>query len=157
MNPHEANGYHAWVEMLLRWIVGMAFVVASLHKVSNPAAFAQVVYSYNLFPVDAINLIAIVMPFIELTAGLALVAGVYPRAAAAIVSALLVAFALIITINLLRGHDFDCGCFPSLITRLYADSPVNMLIRNGILLACCLPVMFYHHRRRGVLGKTVKT
>jgi uncharacterized membrane protein YphA (DoxX/SURF4 family) len=140
--------------MLLRWGVGLVFVAASLHKIHNPAAFAQIVYGYDVFPVATINLIAIVMPFIEFTTGLALIAGVYPRAAAAIVNALLVSFALVITFNLLRGHEFDCGCFPTFINRLYADSPVIMLVRNLILLACSLPVMRYRHRRRGVVLKT---
>jgi uncharacterized membrane protein YphA (DoxX/SURF4 family) len=157
LNPHEAFGRYAWLEMLLRWIVGLAFVLASLHKIANPAAFAQIVYSYDLFPVFAINLIAIVMPFVEFTAGLALMVGIYPRAAAALVNLLLMTFALIIAYNLLRGHEFDCGCFPTFISRLYADSPVNMLIRNGILLACSLPVLFYRHRRHGVFLKTPNT
>lgn len=157
MKPHEPFGRYAWGEMLLRWIVGLAFVVASLHKIAHPAAFAQIVYSYDLFPVFSINLITIVMPFIELTTGLALITGIYPRAAAAIINVLLIAFALIIIFNLLRGHDFDCGCFPSFITRLYAGSPLNMLVRNAILMAGSLPVMFYHRRRHGILFKTAET
>lgn len=157
MKHNEPFSRYAWMELMLRWIVGLAFIVASLHKIANPAGFAQVVYSYNLFPGFSVNLIAIVMPFIELTTGLALITGIYPRAAAAVVTALLIAFALVIAFNLLRGHTFDCGCFPTFITRLYADAPVNMLIRNGILLACCLPVVFYRHRRRGVLFQTAGT
>ena len=153
MKPDEPIGRLAWFELLLRWIVGLAFVGASVHKIANPAAFAQIVYSYDLFPAFAINLIAIVMPFVELIIGLALMAGIYHRAAAAIVNGLLVAFAAIITINLVRGHDFDCGCFPTFISRLYADSPETMLVRNAILLACSLPVMLYRGRRRGVLFK----
>ena len=113
-------------------------------------AFAQIVYSYHLFPDFSVNLIAIVMPFIEITTGLALITGIYPRAAAAIVNVLLVVFMLIVAINVVRGHEFDCGCFPTFITRLYTDSPVNMLVRNTILLACSLPVMFYRRRRRGI-------
>ena len=140
--------------MLCRWIVGLAFIVASLHKIAHPAAFAQVVYSYDLFPAFTINLVAIVLPFVELVAGLALMTAIYPRAAAGIVSALLVAFALVITINILRGHNFDCGCFPTLITRLYTDTPASMLVRDAILLVAALPVAFYRHRRRGVVFKS---
>jgi hypothetical protein len=142
--------------MLCRWIVGIAFIVASLHKIAHPAAFAQIVYSYDLFPAFTINLVAIILPYVELVAGLALMTAVYPRAAAGIVSALLVAFALIITINLLRGHNFDCGCFPTVITRLYADTPVSMLVRDAVLLAATLPVAFYRHQRRGVVFKSAR-
>ncbi len=146
----------AWIEMLCRWIVGMAFIVASLHKIAHPAAFAQVVYSYDLFPALTINLVAIILPFVELVAGLALMTAVYPRAAAGIVSALLVAFALAITINLLRGHNFDCGCFPTFITRLYTDTPASMLARDAVLLMGALPIIFYRHRRRGAFFKSVR-
>ena len=154
MRPNEAFGRLAWMELLLRWSVGLAFVLASIHKIVHPGAFAQIVYSYQLFPAYTINLIAIVMPFVELVTGLALLTGVYPRAAATIVNGLLVAFMVIIAVNLMRGHDFDCGCFPTFITRLYADSPVNMLIRNAVLLACSLPVMLYRRRRRGIFFST---
>ncbi len=154
MKPHEAFGRLAWIELLLRWSIGLAFVLASIHKIAHPGDFAQIVYSYQLFPADTINLIAIVMPFVELITGLALLAGVYPRAAATIVNGLLVAFMFIIAVNLMRGHNFDCGCFPTFISRLYTDSPVNMLIRNAVLLACSLPVMLYRHRRRGIFFST---
>ncbi len=152
MTPPEPFGRLAWIELLARWVVGLAFVLASLHKILQPAVFAQIVYSYQLFPDFSINLIAIFVPFVELVAGLALVAGIYPRAAAAIVNALLVAFVLIIAFNLMRGHEFDCGCFPTFITRLYTDSPANMLIRNAVLLALSLPLALYRGRRRGLLN-----
>ena len=150
LKSHAPFGRLSWIELLLRWIVGLAFILASIHKIAQPAAFAQIVYSYHLFPDFSVNLIAIVMPFIELTTGLALVSGIYPRAAAAIVNVLLVVFMLIIAINLVRGHAFDCGCFPTFISRLYAESPVTMLVRNMVLLACGLPLMFYRRRRRGL-------
>ena len=151
----EPLGRLAWIELLARWVVGLLFVLASLHKILQPAVFAQIVYSYQLFPDFSINLIAIFLPFVELVAGLALIFGIYPRAAAAIVSALLVAFVLIIAFNLMRGHEFDCGCFPTFITRLFADSPLRMLVRNAVLLALSLPLAFYRGRRRGILFKPV--
>ena len=154
MAPLDTFGRLAWIELLARWVVGLLFIMASLHKILQPADFAQIVYSYQLFPAFSINLIAIFLPFVELVAGLALVFGIYPRAAAAIVNALLVAFMLIIAFNLVRGHEFDCGCFPTFITRLFAESPINMLIRNAVLLAFSLPLAFYRGRRRGVLFKT---
>ncbi|MDJ0722045.1 MAG: MauE/DoxX family redox-associated membrane protein [Desulfobacterales bacterium] len=154
MAPPEPLGRLAWIELLARWVVGLLFVLASLHKILQPAVFAQIVYSYQLFPDFSINLIAIFLPFVELVAGLALIFGIYPRAAAAIVNALLVAFMLIIAFNLMRGHEFDCGCFPTFVTRLFAESPISMLLRNVILLAFSLPLAFYRGRRRGVLFRT---
>ncbi len=154
MAPLDTFGRLAWIELLARWVVGLLFIMASLHKILQPADFAQIVYSYQLFPAFSINLIAIFLPFVELVAGLALVFGIYPRAAAAIVNALLASFMLIIAFNLMRGHEFDCGCFPTFITRLFADSPISMLVRNAVLLALSLPLVFYRGRRRGILFRT---
>ena len=67
-----------WIELAVRWILGVIFVYASYNKILAPAAFAKIIYGYDLFPAVFINLIAIIVPFLELFAGLALIIGVYP-------------------------------------------------------------------------------
>jgi putative oxidoreductase len=141
----RANG---WVDLWLRWLLGGLFVMASAHKIMDPAAFAKIVYGYDLFPAAAINLIAIIVPFIELTAGLALMIGLYPRAAAVILSGLLLAFILVIGINALRGHVFDCGCFSSGEAALWQNSPGWMLGRNLLLLLIGWRVAVFRGSRR---------
>ena len=86
LSQHPDAGWWAngWVDLALRWLLGGLFVLASAHKIMDPAAFAKIIFGYDLFPAAAINLIAIILPYIELTAGLALITGVYPRAAAVI-------------------------------------------------------------------------
>ena len=54
---------------------------------------------------------ALVLPWLEVFAGLALVLGIWRRTAAAIFGALLIVFVGAISINLARGHPIDCGCF----------------------------------------------
>lgn len=129
--PWPSNG---WLDLCFRWLLGGLFILASAHKIMDPAAFAKIVYGYDLFPAATINLIAILLPYIELTAGLALVTGVYPRAAAVILSGLLLGFILVIGINAARGHAFDCGCFASGEAALWEQSPGWMLARNTFLL-----------------------
>ena len=102
---------NSWIELAARWILGLTFIYASYHKILAPADIAKIVYGYDLFPNGAINLIAIVLPFIELIAGLALILGIYPRSAILIINGMLVAFIIVLSINLIRGHEFDCGCF----------------------------------------------
>ena len=55
---------NSWIELAARWILGLTFIYASYSKILAPADFAKIVYGYNLFPNGAINLIAIVLPFI---------------------------------------------------------------------------------------------
>ena len=55
-----------WLELATRLLLGVTFVYASYHKILAPAEFAKIVYGYGLFPHETINLIAIIIPFIEL-------------------------------------------------------------------------------------------
>ncbi len=127
--------------MVLRLILGMTFIVASVGKIGEPGKFATIIYGYYLFPGWMINLSAIVLPFVELVAGVALVAGVYPRSALMILNVLLLAFIGAIAINLLRGHQFDCGCF-SLASTDTAESAVWLLVRDLGLLVCGVYLWF---------------
>jgi uncharacterized membrane protein YphA (DoxX/SURF4 family) len=102
----QSIGNNSWIELAARWILGFTFIYASFHKIISPADFAKIVYGYGLFPEIFINLIAIILPFLELIAGLALIIGIYPRSAAVIINALLLAFIAVLAINLIRGHEF---------------------------------------------------
>jgi putative oxidoreductase len=137
---HTTN--NRWLELAARWILGLTFIYASFHKIVLPAEFAKIVYGYDLFPAVFINLIAIVVPFLELVTGLALVIGFYPRSAAIIISTLLLAYIIVVTINLIRGHEFDCGCFTSGQSGYISSSEIT-LVRNIIYFVLGMPVIFF--------------
>ena len=96
---------------LVRIALGVAFVYAALAKVPNMAAFAEDVANYRLVPAVAVPALASALVGLELLAGLALVVGLAPRGAAAVVSVLLATFVLALSQALVRGIDLDCGCF----------------------------------------------
>lgn len=100
-----------YMGLLLRLLVGLTFIYASYHKIIYPAEFAKVIYGYYLFPEFSINLIAIFLPYIELFAGIALIFNIYPKGAVIIINLMLTGFIIAISINLIRGHEFDCGCY----------------------------------------------
>ena len=150
-HPNTGWWTSGWLDLVLRFMLGGLFVLASIHKIADPAAFAKIVYGYDLFPTAAINLIAIILPFIELTAGLSLIAGIYPRAASVILSTLLVAFILAIGINAIRGHVFDCGCFATGEAAFWQNSPALMLMRNGLLLLVAWSTAVFPGRRVALL------
>jgi len=135
-----------YVELTVRWLIGMIFVYASFHKIADPSGFAKIIYGYGLFPNISVNLIAIAVPFIELTAGTALIAGVYPKSAALIISGLVVLFMIAVSANLIRGHEFDCGCFSSKAAT--SESAWISLIRNIGLLGMGVWVYRYPLSRR---------
>jgi len=69
------------------------------------------VYNYKIVPWSLINAMALIMPWIELLCGLALILGIWIGTARTIVGALLIIFVAAISYNLARGNAIDCGCF----------------------------------------------
>src|SRR6185503_3933045 len=102
---------HPWLTIRVQIALGAIFVVAALPKIIDPPSFAHMVYNYRILPAGLINIAAIVMPWLEILCGLALILGVWTKPARSIIAALLAVFMIAITINLMRGNAIDCGCF----------------------------------------------
>jgi hypothetical protein len=133
-----------------RWFLGVTFFYSAYHKIADPAAFAKIIYGYKLFPAVSVNLIAIVLPFLELFSALALFMGVYPRSAALIIKGMLLGFIFAISVNLIRGVKFDCGCF-SLGETGHTSSAVQLLVRDIFYFMLGLHLLFYQKKRRWCL------
>jgi uncharacterized membrane protein YphA (DoxX/SURF4 family) len=99
------------LQLAIRLLLGGFFVYASLDKIANPAAFAKIVYQWQvLSPVPA-NFLAVTLPWVEAFAGLLLIAGIWRREAASVIGLLLVMFLLAAGSVLARGIDVEnCGC-----------------------------------------------
>ena len=134
------------VELTVRQLLGMIFIYACFHKIADPSGFAKIIYGYGMFPNISVNLIAIVVPFIELTTGMALITGIYPKSAALITNGLVVSFIIALSVNLIRGHEFDCGCFSG--KSATPESAWISLIRNIGLLGMGVFIYRYPHSRR---------
>jgi putative oxidoreductase len=136
-----------WIEVAARWILGVTFVYASYNKILSPAVFAKIIYGYDLFPAVLINLIAIIVPFLELFSGLALIVGIYPRSATLIINGMLLAFIISLSINLIRGHEFNCGCF-SIYSSGQGTFTGLLIFRDFVLFALGLYIFFYRNARK---------
>ena len=100
------------VQLVLRLLLGAFFVYASLDKIASPAAFARIIYQWQVAGPLPSNLVAVTLPWVELTAGLMLILGVWRREAALVVALLLVVFLAAAGSVLARGIDVtNCGCF----------------------------------------------
>lgn len=110
MTPKEALA-SPWLTVRVQIALGLFFVVAALPKLVDPPSFAHMIYNYRLVPGAFVNVMALAMPWLELLTGLALVLGIWTRASAALVGALLLIFIAAISANLARGNAIDCGCF----------------------------------------------
>ena len=102
---------HPWLTIRVQLALGAIFIIAALPKIADPPSFAHMIYNYRILPGGLINISSLVMPWVELLCGIALVLGVWRRPALAIVTILLVMFLAAISFNLGRGNAIDCGCF----------------------------------------------
>lgn len=100
-----------WLTVRVQIALGVLFVAAALPKLVDPPSFAQMIYNYRLVPGGAINALALVMPWLEMLAGMALIFGIWRRSAAITIGGMLVIFIIAIGINLAREHPVNCGCF----------------------------------------------
>ena len=121
------------IEWGLRLFIGCTFIFASWHKIVSPDQFATILYGYAVFPRQFINVLAIVMPFVELVCGISLITGLLKRSSLLLINAMLIGFVFLISFNLIRGHGFDCGCF-SLGDSKGTWSSVWLLVRDLVML-----------------------
>ena len=119
-------------------MVGFIFIYASLDKIAAPAYFAGTIQNYQLLPDALINLVAIILPWLELICGVLLLTGIWHRSAALIVSFLMIAFIIAITSVIIRGLDIECGCFGS-------DTSANRtrIVEDIFFLTFSLQITFY--------------
>jgi uncharacterized membrane protein YphA (DoxX/SURF4 family) len=102
---------HPLLELALRVLLGGFFVFASLDKIWNPAAFARIVYQWQVAGPVPSNLVAVTLPWVELFAGLLLVLGAWRRESALVMALLLVVFLVAAASVMVRGIDVEnCGC-----------------------------------------------
>ena len=102
---------HIAVSLIFRVIVGIIFIFASIDKIQNPAIFSDIIDNYHATPVIFSNLIALIIPWIELIVGLCLIFGLFLAGSIFITSSLLAFFIIMLTQAILRGIDLHCGCF----------------------------------------------
>ena len=129
------------VAVLCRLIVGSVFIYASVDKLAEPAAFAQVIHNYRLVSYDVLHPMANLLPVLEVIVGICLVLGIRRRGAALLAAFLSMVFIGAIASALLRGLDISCGCF-------HTDGGhavgLSLLWRDALLLLACLPPLAAH-------------
>lgn len=97
--------------LLGRLVAGGVFVFAGVHKLLDPATFAQDIANYQAFPWWSWNLAAAVVPMAEILAGLAVLVDFKRRAGALLLGSLTIAFLGLILSVIVRDIDLSCGCF----------------------------------------------
>ncbi len=130
------------IVLILRLVLGVTFVYASLDKIAHPDQFAKIVYNYKILPDFLINVFAVTLPWVELLAGLFLIVGIFTESASLLISFLLVLFLIAISINVLRGVDLNCGCFST--DPAGKKEGISLLFKDFLFLFMGLMVFFFN-------------
>ncbi len=109
--------------LLARLIIGGFFIYMGIGKIQDPIAFLKQVNLYDWLPQAPPHLLngtAILLPWLEVVCGLALILGVYLRGAGAMIALMLMVFTPAIFLRAWGIHSadgtpfmeiaFDCGC-----------------------------------------------
>ncbi|MBI4764586.1 MAG: DoxX family membrane protein [Deltaproteobacteria bacterium] len=124
---------------MLRIYIGWIFIEASLSKIPDPALFAENVANYRLVPYYGLNLVAIVLPWLELVCGFYLIIGLRIKAATFVAGGLLFLFTIFVVVNIFRGVNMNCGCFDTV------EEPIGWtkVVTNMIWLSMTIQIFFF--------------
>ena len=106
--PIPSPVYH-----ISRILLGFIFVMASLDKLAMPWMFGRAVVAYELLtgPLGyLVSPVVIILPALELVAGILLIINRLVRPGALITLALNIFFIVIIFSAIARGMEVECGC-----------------------------------------------
>ncbi len=119
--------------LLLRVSLGGMFIFAASVKLSGPLDFSDSIKAFKILPDHLAQLATFAVPWIEMVCAVALILGVWSRAAAAVISALLLVFIAGIASVMWRGLNVHCGCFGKL--QPFCTGPLGAcnIIQNAIL------------------------
>jgi putative oxidoreductase len=112
LSPSRERALAAFV-LMARMGLGAMFIMSSLPKIRQPYMFLGNVYGYELVGPKLGVLVAMVLPWVELFAGVCLVGGVFVGGALLISMGMGAMFTFVLASALWRHLDISCGCFSS--------------------------------------------
>lgn len=101
------------LKLLARIMVAIVFLFFGVEKIAAPAKFAKEILNYGFFPLFSVNLIAIILPWIEVIVGFALLFGIRIKSSAFLSGMLMLGFIVAVGIAIAMGLDISCGCSAS--------------------------------------------
>lgn len=144
---------HNWLAIPCRIWVGLVYIFAAWYKIADPHAFGLNIATYQILPLKYINLMAIILPWLEIVTGVALILGLYTRASALCIIGMTVMFivALVIAINK-QIQMTSCGCFAPDAEAAMKTITWSYVYRDIGYLAASTYVALFDNGRLGLDG-----
>lgn len=99
------------VGLIARLILAGVFLVSGFLKAADPAQTKVAVKAYQLLPDGVAEVVAAVLPYLEIATGVLLLLGLATRLGAILSALLMIAFLIGVGSAAARGLNIDCGCF----------------------------------------------
>ncbi len=119
--------------------VALVFLAAAALKIWDPPGFALAIARLELAPRGLIGPAAILLPWIELAAGLALLLPSWRASGRVLAGGLLALFSVVLAVALVQGSASSCGCFGAdggFFSRLDVGLVRNLLLGGLLALSC---------------------
>ena len=122
MNTLRQIAGNMWLVTALRLALGAVFLISAITKLQSQALFVDTVIRYDLLPVGLAEVYGHALPWVEFVVGVALVLGVFTRAAAGLSALMAVSFIIGGIYSLYRPNVELCGCFGDLLALTHAQA-----------------------------------
>lgn len=113
LRPALKGGAIRLLERLIALGIAMLLLRSSFAHLGNPYFFLSTVYAYQLVGIDLGRLVAMVLPFLQMTTAVFLLCRWWAFEAYVASTLMFSAFVLVQMIVMSRGLDIPCGCFGS--------------------------------------------
>lgn len=134
-----------YLTMAARLIVGVVFVFFSYTKIIDPGSFAKSIWYYHMVPGSLLNLMALVLPWLEMIAGLGLIFGFLYRGSIVWVNIMMLMFFIALSLAMIQGLDISCGCYKTSASS--GGELTEAFIRDIVLIALSLQLYFSRSTR----------
>ncbi len=129
-----------WLVFAVRLILGGCFLAASISKLQYPDYFTATVVAYGLLPDNLAHLYGLLVPWVELIVGCALVLGFFPVIVSWLSILLAYSFAFAGIFNLVYSNQSGCGCFGKLLP---LSTPVALTV-DIVLIILAVELLWQH-------------
>jgi len=120
---------------LIRLILAFLFILSALQKFKSLETFALSIDAYQIFPSFLVNLITIIIPWLELFIGTGLLFKYKLQSNLIFYLFMMISFTILVFIAMIKGLDIDCGCFGESSTKVGVQKVAeNMIIVLGNLI-----------------------
>jgi hypothetical protein len=128
------------------WGLAGLFIFSGLTKLVDPVQFAVLIDAYGLLPEILVLPMAVVLPALEVAAGVSLVLNI--RGSLTVITLLLVLFMAVLGYGIWIGLDVDCGCFGPEDPEARAFHGLRQaMYRDIAILAVVVGMYFWRYRR----------